>query len=726
MKNIFLLLTVFMTLISGNIYSQTCKDASVELVAAVQVSPPRITLYWVAGTTTTEYIIYRKLKTDASWGASVDTLAGTETQYIDSTVAAGTSYEYKVVRVGINFTGYGYINAGMEIPASEERGVLILVVDDRFITSLSSELKRLEDDLEGDGWKVIRHNVMATAQVTEVKALIVADYNLDPGNTKAVLLVGHVPVPYSGNINPDGHPDHKGAWPADVYYAEMDGTWTDASVNTVNASDPRNHNVPGDGKFDQSLIPNDAELQIGRVDFWNLPAFASSEEQLLKNYLDKDHAYRHKVFTAIHRGVIDDNFGYFSGEAFAASGWKNMGPLVGPGNVTEGDYFTTMTGNSYLWSYGCGGGWYQGASGIGSTTDFASSDLQGVFTLLFGSYFGDWDTPDNFLRAPLAQGKMLTNAWSGRPHWQLHHMALGENIGYDVRVTQNNSNLYYGNYGTRFIHIALMGDPTLRNDVVAPVSGVVATTTGTGCYITWTASPDIVLGYNIYMKNDSMADYMRVNQYPVTGTSYTDTCLLFPGVYTYMVRALLLQLSPAGTYYNLSQGIADTTWNNNDLKVHAAADYSISDNVVTFTNSSLNATNFLWDFGDGETSSEQNPVHTFPYGSYTVTLIAANGCDADSTFIPVSVITGMKTPEHPFSITIYPNPSTGKFILDLDFAKNTFAGIKIHNIMGELILKRKISNGKNEIDLSSCPGGIYFITVVKGKETYRQKIVLQK
>jgi hypothetical protein len=43
---------------------------------------------------------------------------------------------------------------------------------------------------------------------------------------------------------------------ADVYYADLDGTWTDASVNNTSASSPRNHNVRGDGKFDQSKVPS--------------------------------------------------------------------------------------------------------------------------------------------------------------------------------------------------------------------------------------------------------------------------------------------------------------------------------------------------------------------------------------------------------------------------------------------------------------------------------------
>jgi hypothetical protein len=726
MRKILHFLPVVFLLIAGNNYSQSCQDVSVELSAAVQASPPEITLSWIANASATQYTLFRKLKTETAWGTAIATLAGTEIQYVDNVAEVGISYEYKVVRAGSNFTGYGYINAGIEIPATEQRGILILVVDNTFTVSLYDEIQRLTDDLEGDGWKVVRYDVSRTAPVTEVKGLILNTYNLDPVHTKAVFLLGHVPVPYSGDINPDGHPDHKGAWPADVYYAELNGNWTDVTVDDTLAADPRNRNKPGDGKFDQGIIPNEAELQIGRVDLANMPAFTASEEQLLRNYLDKDHAYRHKVFTAVHRCVIDDNFGYFSGEAFAASGYKNMGPLVGPGNVISADYFTTMATESYLWSYGCGGGWYQGASGIGSTADFASSNLQGVFTMLFGSYFGDWDSPDNFLRAPLASGQMLTSAWSGRPHWQFHHMALGENIGYSTRLAQSNTSLYFGSYGSRQVHIALMGDPTLRNDIVAPVSNVVASAVGTDCVITWSASTDPVLGYCIYMKNDTMTDYIRVNQNLVTGTSCTDSCLLYPGVYTYMVRAVLLQQSQSGTYYNLSQGIADTAMSYSDLKVHAVAGYSIANNVVSFTNTSMNATNYLWDFGDGDTSTMENPLHTYDYGDYTARLIAASACDADTASIPISVITGNRETNGLSAFSVYPNPSVGKFRISFSTAMNTPAALKVYDILGNLVLDLQNTENGHEIDLSGHPDGIYVLVVTTANAGYKGKIVIRK
>ncbi|MBN2727864.1 MAG: M4 family metallopeptidase [Bacteroidales bacterium] len=54
--------------------------------------------------------------------------------------------------------------------------------------------------------------------------------------------------------------------------------------------------------------------------------------------------------------------------------------------------------------------------------------------------------------------------------------------------------------------------------------------------------------------------------------------------------------------------------------------------TVDFTNSSVNASTFNWDFGDGATSTSSNPSHTYnTFGDYTVKLYADGGsCGTDS------------------------------------------------------------------------------------------------
>lgn len=328
-------------------------------------------------------------------------------------------------------------------------------------------------------------------------------------------------------------------------------------VDDTLAGSNRNWNKPGDGKFDQSLIPAANDLEIGRVDFSNMPSFSSSEGQLLSKYLNKDHNYRFKNFTVRPRALVDDNFGIFSGEAFGSCGWR-LSSLVTADSIWGEDYFSNLDTASYQWSYGCGGGTYTSAGGVGSTTNFAADSVQTIFSMLFGSYFGDWDSQDNFLRAPLASGTALTNSWAGRPWWTYHHMALGENIGYSALINQNNSGVYQYNYAANFIHIALMGDPTLRMHIIAPPSNLISTVSGPNrVLLSWNSSPDSILGYYMYRQDSITGWYNRISPNIIVGNNFTDNNVPY---YTnhYMVRAVRLEHSASGTYYNLSEGTLDT------------------------------------------------------------------------------------------------------------------------------------------------------------------------
>jgi Bacterial Ig domain len=643
-----------------SLQGQSASDYAVRLTATVQTSSPRITLSWPGDPQATGYTLNRKLRDGTSWGSTTSLGTGA-TSYSDSTAAAGTGYEYRITKTAptgsSNYTAYGYIYAGVNLPLVEARGKVILLVDDTYASSLASELTRLQYDLVGDGWTVLLHNVARTSSVPSIKSLITADYNSAPSSVKAVFLLGHVPVPYSGDIAPDGHPEHKGAWPADAYYGDMDGSWTDTTVNDSAASDPRNHNVPGDGKFDRSLMASSIELQVGRVDLFNLPAFPLSDLELLRQYLDKDHNFRHRLISADRRGLIDDHFGAFSGEAFAANGWRAFAPLVGTVNTVAADWLTTLSSQSYLWGYGCGGGTYTSASGVADTWALVTNDTQVVFTLFFGSYFGDWDSPNNFLRAQLATTSYtLASAWAGRPYWIPHHMGLGETIGFGARVTQNNGgSLYSGNFGTNWVHISLMGDPTLRLHPVAPPAVLVASSNpAAGIDLAWNPSLDTVAGYHVYRSTSVAGPFTNLTVNLLTGSRYTDSAGTAASVY--MVRAVKLEQSPSGTYTNVSQGVFQSLTpsvstpaitltqpaNNSvliaplNLRIYASLfdPAALVTNVTFYTNGQLLASAPLPPF----TLTWTNP----PLGFYTLTAIAqsAPGFTTDAAPVTFTVDNG--------------------------------------------------------------------------------------
>jgi len=659
---------------------------AVQISASAQTSPPQITLQWEPDQYgANSYTVYRKAKDATSWGAGT-TLSGSASSFIDNNVSVGSAYEYAIIKAASGgYTGYGYIYAGVNAALVDNRGTVVLVVDNTYASQLSSELARLQSDLTGDGWTVARRDVARTDTPASVRSVIQSVYNSDPGNVKAVFLFGHVPILRSGNLNVDGHQARP--MPADPYYGDMDGSWNNPS-----------------------FLPSDVELMVGRVDLFNLPGNGAtiawpSELELLRNYLNKDHNWRHKLINVPRRALLGNRFGDFGGEAFAASGFRNFEPFVGPGNTVlaneqdnapvDQKWSSMLTAGTYLWAYGCGGGSYTSMSGMGThgtysdiwSTDVVGGDAKAVFFMMFGSWLGEWDSTDDIMRSVLATSTMgLTCSWAGRPHWYYHHMGLGEPIGYSARLTQNNNGLYQNqvNQNLRGIHIALMGDPTLRLHPVAPPSSVTASTGGGAVNVSWTASPDTVVGYHVYRANSATGPFTRLTSSPVTSSSFSDAGA--SGTPTYMVRAVKLENTPSGTYFNASQGAyvnGGSSGNTNpvpSVSVTAPANgATVSGSSVTVSANVLNIANvagmqFKLDgtnLGSEDTSAPYSVTWNTTQssdGSHRLLAVARASTGAQTTSAEISVIVNNGV------VNTNPAPTNSTFWVDDALPAGAIAG----------------------------------------------------
>ena len=68
---------------------------------------------------------------------------------------------------------------------------------------------------------------------------------------------------------------------------------------------------------------------------------------------------------------------------------------------------------------------------------------------------------------------------------------------------------------------------------------------------------------------------------------------------------------------------------------------------------------WLWDFGDGNTSTLQNPIHSYlSEGTYDVSLFVSNALGQDSIFLTSVVVVDFSDPPTTFNDTSYVNPST--------------------------------------------------------------------
>ena len=146
---------------------------------------------------------------------------------------------------------------------------------------------------------------------------------------------------------------------------------------------------------------------------------------------------------------------------------------------------------------------------------------------------------------------------------------------------------------------------------------------------------------------------------------------------------------------------------------------SISGNTTSFTNSSssVNSTlNYSWDFGDGNTSSIQNPSHTYATnGTYTVTLIASNCIFSDTVTKTIQIGTNSMEENTNANFEFYPNPTTNQITLKVD---NQLLGSVyiIYDNTGKSVLNGNILSEQSVIVLGDLSKGIYLLSIGENLE----------
>ena len=369
--------------------------------------------------------------------------------------------------------------------------------------------------------------------------------------------------------------------------------------------------------------------------------------------------------------------------------------------------------------------------------------------MLFGSYFGDWDVQNNFLRAPLAsKTHALTNFWAGRPHWHVHHMALGETIGYGARLSQNNGTLYTAGFSARRVHVALMGDPSLRMHILTPPSNFQTALVNDSSVISlsWKAATDTVIGYYVYRMADSSGAYELMDSNWVCDTSYYDS-VPSVGPNYYLVRAVELRISSSGSYYNLSQGmfaqqyvdsqriatdtLGDLTY---CLGEQLEVNYSLHGPSFTEGNffkvelsDSTGSFNSATVLGSIESIEQQPititiPTSTIPADGYRFRVYSTNpvivGKD-NGQDVRISLCTSINMIAE-VALKVYPNPTAGSVNIYYPGSST----INLYNLMGQLLMSIPMHD-QIVVDLAACGKGIYMIELLSSDELLHHRIVLQ-
>jgi choice-of-anchor B domain-containing protein len=144
-------------------------------------------------------------------------------------------------------------------------------------------------------------------------------------------------------------------------------------------------------------------------------------------------------------------------------------------------------------------------------------------------------------------------------------------------------------------------------------------------------------------------------------------------------------------------------------------EYQFIGNNISCTNLSAVAESYEWDFGDGSTSIEENPTHTYEsFGEYSITLTATYDCGVVKEAKIVSyILGGVDNPE----IRIYPNPSSSLIFVNVSNTTN----FQIHDLSGKLHYSGSIDKHSNSINVSDLTTGVYLLSLeMEGKKILRR------
>jgi hypothetical protein len=451
------------------------------------------------------------------------------------------------------------------------------------------EALTMTENTTGTG-AVLAVGTVATNPVehTNIRNQLITLYNAHPGELKNVVVIGKVAVPRSGvsYVGPDGH-GNRASVGADAYYADMDGVWTDTGNNLSsypvsgssrsNAIQDGRINLAGDHKYDPTYFyqvtnPNSRlELGFGRIDFSNA---IPSEYESMRMYFNKLHRY--KTASADFqpgRRVCNRMNAPPTGDTVQTAMLRSMPGLVGMENIelvtnTEAsatspnlysddedrDSAYTRIGGPFLFYFKGSGPPAWGLNG------------RAVFWTGLQSHWGYWFEPGNntMLRRLAEDNFALSYAWS---IWGVdllyHRMGMGGDVGDMMRLSLNDRTYSVNNYPVTSTPTALfmnhLGCPSLRLYMFPPPTALSVVKSGGNPSLSWTAAvaPPVgepqVLGYHVYRAPGIDEPFTRLTSTPITGTTYVDSSVNSGG-WVYQVKAVRLETTGGGTYYNTSLG----------------------------------------------------------------------------------------------------------------------------------------------------------------------------
>ena len=145
-----------------------------------------------------------------------------------------------------------------------------------------------------------------------------------------------------------------------------------------------------------------------------------------------------------------------------------------------------------------------------------------------------------------------------------------------------------------------------------------------------------------------------------------------------------------------------------------------------FQNLSRYCEDYYWDFGDGNSSTEENPEYFYSNsGSYLVRLIGEKCGLSDTKEITIDATSSIQENVE-MNFSIYPNPTNN--ILHINFRDKNIQRVicKIYGLDGKLVQVSEWNQNSKSISIENLPQGVYQVVLLLDEQTTISERIIKR
>lgn len=232
--------------------------------------------------------------------------------------------------------------------------------------------------------------------------------------------------------------------------------------------------------------------------------------------------------------------------------------------------------------------------------------------------------------------------------------------------------------------------------------------------------------------NPTIELYAADESHPSIAGSYAAACALYTMIYKKDPTLLTWNSTLSASDANSIKMAAKTVvfdqiafWDHTIDIVVASFSENMQAGEVSFLNTSANFDTVFWDFGDGNFSTEVNPIHTFAEsGSYQIAMTITKCGKSNTQTKTLEITTDLDLSQFVVNkIVVFPNPVENELKVDLNIKFEQCTAELFDTKGAKLYSQQQSESSSIQMNMANLSTGIYFLKVTADQKVFFSKII---